>query len=232
MHCPSCQTVPLKRLRLDDSLTVHTCESCEGQWISSYDYWHWLEWETNDAHIQPCHSVDLSDRLELVDNTRATFCPECNHLMRRAKVGHGLEFYLDRCSHCGGSWFDKGEWELLKACNIHNKVHLVFSEAWQSQIRQAEFNRVLEETYRSALGNDDYAQALLIRDWLEQHPHRDYILSLLNQVPPAEDESRYVSVQKPQPHNDLPKPLAGRTMAIDYGSGSSVQSYDYPQPAK
>lgn len=231
MHCPSCQTSPLKRLRLDEFLAVHACESCEGQWISSYDYWHWLEWETSDAPVQPCSSIDLSDRLEFSDNTRATFCPECHHLMRRARVGHGLEFYLDRCSHCGGSWFDKGEWELLKACNIHNKVHLVFSEAWQSQIRQAEFNRVLEETYRSALGNDDYAQALLIRSWLEQHPHRDYILSLLNQVQPAEDESRYMPMQKSQPQNSLPKPLASRSMAVDHGGGAA-HSYDYPKPAK
>lgn len=207
MYCPCCQTSPLKRSRLDEFLSVHACEACEGQWISSYDYWHWLEWETDDEQIQSHTVFELSDRLEMVDNTRATFCPECHHLMRRAKVGHGLEFYLDRCSHCGGIWFDKGEWAILKACNIHNKVHLVFSEPWQSKIRQAEFNRVLEETYRSALGDTDYTQALEIRTWLEQHPHRDYILSLLNQLSPAEDESRYVAVQKPLPQNERPKPV-------------------------
>ncbi|MBT9313120.1 zf-TFIIB domain-containing protein [Leptothoe kymatousa] len=233
MHCPCCQTSSLKRDRLNEFLAVHACEACEGQWISSYDYWHWLEWETNDEPIKPCDHVDLSDRLEVADNSRATFCPECHHLMRRAKVGHGLEFYLDRCSHCGGSWFDKGEWEILKACNIHNKVHLVFSEPWQSQIRQAEFNRVLEETYRSALGDDDYAQALGIRAWLEQHPHRDYIISLLNQIPPAEDESRYVHIDKAPPQNDLPKPVMNDHHSMVAGNGGGVaQSYEYPQPAK
>lgn len=233
MHCPCCQTSTLNRVRLTEFLAVHACDTCDGQWISSYDYWHWLEWETSDDQISPHATVNLSDRLEVADNSRATFCPECHHLMRRAKVGHGLEFYLDRCSHCGGSWFDKGEWEILKACNIHNKVHLVFSEAWQSQIRQAEYNRVLEETYRSALGDDDYAQALNIRNWLEQHPHRDYILSLLNQVKPSEDESRYVTMQKPQPQNDLPKSLANNhhSMTVSNGGGT-VQSFDYPQPAK
>jgi Zn-finger nucleic acid-binding protein len=193
----------LKRARLDEYLAVNACETCEGQWISSYDYWHWLEWQPSSGKIKQCDVVDLDNAIS--DNHRASFCPECNHLMRRAKVGHGLEFYLERCSYCGGSWFDKGEWEILQAHNMHDKVHLVFSEPWQSQIRQAEFNRVLEETYRSALGDEDYVQALSVRAWLEQHPHRDYILSVLNQVPSAAAESRYIPVPKSMPQNDLPK---------------------------
>ena len=233
MHCPCCQTSTLKRAQLDESLAVHACGSCSGQWISSYDYWHWLEWQASSGPVKPCTNADLSDAMPVSDNRRASFCPECNHLMRRAKVGHGLEFYLDRCSHCGGTWFDQGEWELLKAHNIHDKVHLVFSEPWQSQLRQAGFNRVLEETYRSALGDEDYGKALKIRAWLEQHPHRDYILSVLNQVPPAEDESRYIPVQtSPQPQNDIPKEEVSHH-PVAPGPSGHLQTYDYhPQPAK
>ncbi len=229
MHCPCCQTSSLHRARLDENLSAHVCETCEGQWVSSYDYWHWLEWQPSSGKIKQCNSADLNDAIS--DNRRASFCPECNHLMRRAKVGHGLEFYLDRCSHCGGNWFDKGEWETLKAHNMHDKVHLVFSEPWQSQIRQAEFNRVLEETYRSALGDEDYAQALRIRAWLEQHPHRDYILSVLNQVPPADDESRYIPVQPLMPQHDLSKEEISHH-PIAHGHSGPSHSYDYPQPAK
>ena len=229
MHCPCCQTSTLKRVRLDEYLAAHACGNCEGQWISSYDYWHWLEWQPDSGKIRHCDGVDLSDTIS--DNHRASFCPECHHLMRRAKVGHGLAFYLDRCSHCGGNWFDRGEWEILKAHNMHDKVHLVFSEPWQSQIRQAEFNRVLEETYRSALGDEDYAQALKIRAWLEEHPHRDYILSVLNQVPPSDDESRYIPVQKSTPQNDVPKEEVNHH-SLAYGHNGLSQTYDYPKPAK
>ncbi|MBE9066101.1 zf-TFIIB domain-containing protein [Leptolyngbya cf. ectocarpi LEGE 11479] len=217
MYCPCCETSHLKRERLDQHLAVHACETCEGQWVSSYDYWHWLEWQPSNGKIKHCDALDISDRVS--DNRRASFCPECNHLMRRAKVGHGLEFYLDRCSHCGGIWFDRGEWDILQVHNIHNKVHLVFSEPWQSQIRQAEFNRVLEETYRSALGDEDYAQALRIRSWLEQHPHRDYILSVLNQVPPSEDESRYIPVPRSVSQNDVPKEEASYQHPVASGQG-------------
>lgn len=242
MHCPCCQTSTLKRARLDEHLAVHACDSCEGQWVSSYDYWHWLEWQVDSGTIK-CAPSDLSDTLKVADNRRASFCPECHHLMRRAKVGHGLDFYLDRCSHCGGTWFDKGEWEILQAHHIHDKVHLVFSEPWQSQLRQAEFNRVLEETYRSALGDDDYTEALKIRAWLEQHPHRDYILSVLNQVPVSEDESRYIPVQNTKLQNDVPKEEMGHHPAINhqpemnphpvaYGHSVHPKPYDYPKPAK
>lgn len=234
MRCPCCQTSTLKRARLDEYLAVHACDSCEGQWVSSYDYWHWLEWQASSGPVKQATTVDLSDKIPVSDNRRASFCPECNHLMRRAKVGHGLEFYLDRCSHCGGNWFDKGEWEILKAHNIHDKVHLVFSEPWQSQLRQAEFNRVLDETYRSALGDEDYAQALKIRAWLEQHPHRDYILSVLNQVSPTEDESRFIPVQtpKPQSQNDMAKDEINNHRAVAVGHSGHPKPYDYPKPAK
>lgn len=232
MRCPCCQTSTLKRARLDEHLAVYACDSCEGQWVSSYDYWHWLEWQASSGPIKQCTAGDLSDTLYASDNRRASFCPECNHLMRRAKVGHGLEFYLDRCSHCGGNWFDKGEWEILKAHHIHDKVHLVFSQPWQSQLRQAEFNRVLDETYRSALGDEDYAQALEIRAWLEQHPHRNYILSVLNQVSPAEDASRYIPVQTTTPQNDTPKEDLNNHRVMAYGHSGHPKPYDYPNPAK
>ena len=114
---------------------------------------------------------------------------------------------------------------------MHDKVHLIFSEPWQSQIRQAEFNRVLEETYRSALGDEDYAQALSIRAWLEQHPHRDYILSVLNQVPPSDDESRYIPVPTYQVQNDVPKAEVNHH-PLAYEPSDSPQTYDHPEPAK
>ena len=63
------------------------------------------------------------------------------------------------------------------------------------------------------------------------YPHRDYILSVLNQVPPIEDESRYIPVQHAQPQNDCPKE-DGHDHAIAYGHGVHPKPYDYPQPAK
>lgn len=202
MRCPVCQDTPLNRNSLEEYLAVNSCTSCSGHWISSYDYWHWLEWRINPtAKSEPDPSgatldavMSLSDQLPGTscapdtDNRRAIFCPDCQHLMRKAKVGHGLEFYLDRCSHCGGVWFDEHEWAFLQATGLDSKVHLIFSEPWQAQIRQDEFKKVLQQTYRSNLGNDDYARAIAIKEWINNHPNKGYLLSLLNQECLTEDD--------------------------------------------
>ncbi|NQZ56771.1 MAG: zf-TFIIB domain-containing protein [Lentisphaeraceae bacterium] len=39
--------------------------------------------------------------------------------MRKCRVGHGLQFYVERCATCGGVWLDKNEWESLKAQGFH-----------------------------------------------------------------------------------------------------------------
>ena len=199
MRCPVCQDTPLNRSSLEEYLAVNACTSCSGHWISSYDYWHWLEWRISPSPHDHAKSapdasgaaidavMNLSDQLPSLDgsldtdNRRAIFCPDCQHLMRKAKVGHGLEFYLDRCSHCGGVWFDEHEWDFLQATGLDSKVHLIFSEPWQAQIRQDEFKKVLQQTYRSNLGNEDYARAIAIKEWINNHPNKGYLLSLLNQ---------------------------------------------------
>ncbi|NEP18649.1 MAG: zf-TFIIB domain-containing protein, partial [Leptolyngbya sp. SIO4C1] len=170
MQCPVCQTAALTRTRLEEFLSVRACNSCSGYWISSYDYWHWLEWhgQTQDqphghshSHLHDhAHSHHSVPNIPIVENRRAVFCPDCGHIMRKAKVSHSLDFYLDRCSHCGGFWFDQNKWELLRSHDLHSVVHLIFSDTWQAQIRQAEFKEVLEQTYRTALGDEGYAQAM------------------------------------------------------------------------
>ncbi|MEM6350616.1 MAG: zf-TFIIB domain-containing protein [Cyanobacteria bacterium P01_D01_bin.14] len=218
MRCPVCQDTPLNRNSLEEYLAVNSCTSCSGHWISSYDYWHWLEWRINppskpQSTLNPTPEaamIDLSDRLpglgEVVDtdNRRAIFCPDCQHLMRKAKVGHGLEFYLDRCSHCGGVWCDANELELLQAHGLETKVHLIFSEQWQAQIRQDEFKKVLQQTYRSNLGDDDYDRAIAIKEWINSHPNKGYLLSLLNQECLTEAKEPESAAGQPQQLSVMP----------------------------
>lgn len=181
MHCPTCSTATLTRSRLEEFLSVRSCNSCSGHWISSYDYWHWLEWHNQKPKCKSVPDSRPAPDSHIVENRRAVFCPDCGHIMRKAKVGRGLEFYVDRCSHCGGFWFDQNKWELLHYHDLHAVVHLIFSDAWQAQIRQQEFKDVLAQTYRTALGDEGYQQAMLVKHWLDNHPNKDYVLSMLNQ---------------------------------------------------
>ncbi|MEM9254024.1 MAG: zf-TFIIB domain-containing protein [Pseudomonadota bacterium] len=40
-------------------------------------------------------------------------CPKCGHGME--EVSYGGDLVIDRCTNCGGLWFDHGEAELLKS---------------------------------------------------------------------------------------------------------------------
>ena len=51
---------------------------------------------------------------EVKDVQGAKICPECGRILLKYKVGHGLDFFVDHCSGCGGIWLDKNEWNALK----------------------------------------------------------------------------------------------------------------------
>ena len=96
--------------------------------------------------------------------------------MLRYRVGRGLSFYLDHCGSCNGVWFDRNEWEALKQRNLHDEVHLVFSNAWQNQLRQEEARDILDTIYSEKF-QEDYEKIKEIKAWLDDHPERSQILS-------------------------------------------------------
>lgn len=138
MKCPTCHTHSLSEVSLDTGLLARQCTQCFGHWIPSESYWEWLDYR---EHAQREHKqrsmVVLSDSLlPVVDNATANFCADCSRLMTKAKVGRGLSFYLDRCSHCHGVWLDQNEWENLKQLELHHQIHYMFSSAWQFSVRK------------------------------------------------------------------------------------------------
>ena len=116
------------------------------------------------------------------DTTEAKLCPECGRLLSRGKVGHGVDFHLDRCATCGGIWFDKNEWEILESRNLHDDVHFIFSSAWQRSVRQEEQRATYEKRMASILGEDDLAKVREFKSWMASHDKRGSILGYLIQA--------------------------------------------------
>ncbi|MGB3300773.1 MAG: zf-TFIIB domain-containing protein, partial [Phormidesmis sp.] len=120
MKCPICRSHSLTKVSLDTGLLAQQCNQCFGHWISSENYWEWLDHREHQikerqgqskgqpkgqANQQPPILINgLGNLLPVADNTTANFCLDCDRLMTKAKVGRGLSFYLDRCSHCHGVW--------------------------------------------------------------------------------------------------------------------------------
>lgn len=147
MKCPICHSHTLNEVSLNTGLFAHQCTHCFGHWISSANYWEWLDHREQQQRenalkgkkTEPRPAVVLSTGsilLPVADNNTANFCADCNRLMTKAKVGRGLSFYLDRCSHCHGVWLDQNEWENLKQMDLHHQIHYMFSSTWQFSVRK------------------------------------------------------------------------------------------------
>jgi len=175
MKCPVCKTKQCLPVELADGLKAVTCDSCGGHWLSYRNYGAWLKDHGDTLPENPLAEIEFD-----VDDVRdAKLCPECQRILLKYKVGHGLDFFVDHCPGCGGIWLDRNEWEALQRKNLHDEIHKIFSTAWQKQVRGDRMKEKLEQAYTNRLGAEVYAEAKSIREWLQQQPQKQAILSFL-----------------------------------------------------
>jgi Zn-finger nucleic acid-binding protein len=200
MKCPVCKEVSLKSIYLESSLPAFTCESCRGHWVTSYDYWVWLERHPSfplqksiiemEGHLEKISETE-KDRVEkekieevvVGDRPEAKLCPECQHIMLRYRIGHGLSYSLDQCGNCNSLWFDKNKWQGLRQRNLHHLLHLIASAPWQMQLRRDETRDILDAIYAERF-RTDYEKIKQIKEWLDQHPEKEWILDYFNNTDP------------------------------------------------
>ena len=139
MKCPICHTHSLNEVVLEAGLAAHQCTQCFGHWVSSENYWAWLDYrEQQQKQSSKPAPIKLNvgqHLLPVVDNSTANFCADCARLMTKTRVGRSLNFYIDRCGYCHGVWLDQNEWENIKQMDLHYQIHYMFSSAWQHSVR-------------------------------------------------------------------------------------------------
>jgi Zn-finger nucleic acid-binding protein len=172
---------------VEPGLVVYECPQSGGLWIPLQAYFAWKE-----RQPQTCAAPPEGGALVLQDDSRqrALVCPESGRLLLRYRVGHGLQFHIDRSPATGGVWLDKGEWEALKSKGLHVALNLIFTAAYQRQIRSAEYVQTLTEAFRERIGAADFSKVVEFGAWLAQHPRRRdiccYLLDSLEQSTGAE----------------------------------------------
>lgn len=185
MNCPVCKSVVLSKTTLEANLPAHTCGQCGGQRLCGKHYYQWLD--RQPAAASSLLSPAASETLLIHDSADAKLCPECGRFLTRYKVGHGVDFCIDRCA-CGGIWLDACEWESLRAHNLHNALHHVFSAAWQADLRRQEQQQRIDHLLTEKLGAADYAELQRLKSWLDDHVHRNELYAyLLHQQPAAQN---------------------------------------------
>lgn len=180
MQCPVCKINSLGPINLVNQLPARQCSRCAGISISSNAYMGWLR-ATGSALPEKPASISVDSAW---DADTLKICPDCGHLMRRFKIFPDIEFYLDRCSHCNGIWFDHHEWEALADRNLHDNIHEFFTRPWQDKLHAEEAKSRMEEIYLLKFGAQDYEKAKAVRQWLEDHPQKNMLIAFLQAEDP------------------------------------------------
>jgi len=179
MKCPRCLDHPLHPVTLEGSLQAETCDRCEGYWLGGEKYDRWRE-DKEETWLEKEPQVTL----EVDDSEQVKLCPHCVRILIKYRVGHGTDFVIERCGNCNGVWFDKNEWETLKNQNLHDEIHQIFSQSWQTAIRRQENAEKLDQLYYQKFGRRDYEEIQKIWAWLKTRPQRQALLAYLNDENP------------------------------------------------
>lgn len=178
MKCPKCKQEIRGAERLDEDLVGNRCERCGGHWISAYQYWRWRELQPRPPAYSP--AVAESGATASSDSKSALLCAECGRILHKYRIAADIPSRVDHCGHCGGTWFDAGEWAALRDMGLLGNVHSIFTAVWQREIR-AEDSRVAQaRIYEKRFGPDGYAELRRIRDWLNEQPHKSAMLRFLS----------------------------------------------------
>ena len=140
-------------------------------------------WRVAQEADLPLIKVSKPEGVGLVvnDSDKARLCPACEHLMLPYIVGYDTKVSLNRCVTCGSFWLDANEWEVLHAHNLHDNLHQITSQEWQTTIRENE-TLAQHETLLQMRFGDDYAEIKRVKTWLDTHPNRSTILAYLSSV--------------------------------------------------
>ena len=174
MKCPVCKTDCMKEITLEETLPAHICIQCGGIWIESNPYHLWRAQRT-DSPQQPGRGPFNPQW-----NTKELkLCPRCERMLARFKIFPNVDYYLDRCNHCNGIWFDKNEWDALADRNLQDNLHEFFTHPWQEHLHQQETAHQMEQIYLAKFGRVDYELIQNTRAWLRDHPQSQMLLAFL-----------------------------------------------------
>jgi Zn-finger nucleic acid-binding protein len=181
MQSPIYSDSTMSLREIEPGLTAYECPKSGGFWIPLQSY---TAWQEKHPSQPPDASVNANAPM-LPDDSgrRALICPESGRLLLRYRVGHGLQFHIDRSPATGGVWLDKGEWEALKSKGLHSSLHLIFTASYQRHVRSSEYDESLKETFRDRIGAQDFAKVAEFGSWLTSHPkRRDICCYLMDNV--------------------------------------------------
>jgi Zn-finger nucleic acid-binding protein len=179
MNCPVCGEAKLKPILLEEGLNANKCPQCHGHWISSDSYFKWVK-ARGQGEVD--NQVSVSAETDS-DTKKALVCPDCGRILVKYRLGQEIKFRLDLCGGCNGVWFDRDEWEVLKARRLHDDFHRFFTDAWRQKVLRDETRARNEKIFREKFG-PDYDKIMGMKSYIESHPLKPIILAFIQEKDP------------------------------------------------
>lgn len=174
MDCPSCDSKPLKPLKIEEGLPGYACSDCQGILVDILNYRLWTEKRPDDTPPITFNAEQISD------SQRSLLCPKCSSIMLKYRISGNVDNRLDLCSNCGELWLDGGEWHLLAQLDLQSKIPQIVSSPWQQSIRREEIKQSIETKFENLFGKEDYLKIKAFKDWMISNDKSDQIRDYLN----------------------------------------------------
>jgi Zn-finger nucleic acid-binding protein len=169
MQCPKCQA---EKLNKSSFSAPYLCPACGGMWRPGG-----AGSELPEAPITSADGGGISGEMD----QKTGLCPAGHGIMIRARVELDETFYLERCTACGGIWFDKGEWLRIAEHNLADQLPALWSKAWQRRQREESARESYLDLNRKLLGDRLFDAVMALASQLKTHPERDRAVALLEQ---------------------------------------------------
>jgi Zn-finger nucleic acid-binding protein len=170
MKCPKCKTIEITK---SGRSLAYSCENCGGLWLADSAALAFSDGfdEINDREFAPNNEND----------DRTGLCPSGHGIMLRARVDLEDPFFLERCTACGGIWFDKGEWQRFAKSRLSHNLNDLWSRSWQRRQLKEKSRETYLEINRKLLGEEVFQAVVRLAERLKDHPEKGRALALLNQ---------------------------------------------------
>lgn len=171
MDCPKCKTV---ELRASDFSEPFSCNQCRGTWISNE--------EISKLSVSLLHGDSDKGGADNNSNDQKTgLCPNGHGIMVRAKVDVEDPFYLEKCTRCGGIWFDKGELKRITETQLVTNIADFWTQSWQRKHRKEKDRESFLEMNEKLFGDDTFNLIMQLAEQLKSHPEKTRALALLKE---------------------------------------------------
>ena len=121
-NCPRCREHRLEEVPDTAGSPVKVCGGCGGLWVPGGAL-------GRIGRTEMVYSSLADDGKPGADTTAAGLCPEGHGMMARATADLSPPVPLDRCPHCCGIWFDRGEWQRLASTSLADHLEDLYQES-------------------------------------------------------------------------------------------------------